>query len=246
VKISVCLATYQGERFIVAMLDSILPQLSLLDEVIVSDDCSSDATLELIESYKDPRIKIFRHHANVGYSKNFENALLQASGEVIFVADQDDVWLSNKVELMLDSLRTHDLVISDVAVVDGDLRPIAPSHFRQYGVRSGFWHNFIRTRYIGAAMAMRRSVLDVALPLPRRSSLCAYDYWIAIVGELFFKVDVLETPLMLYRRHGGTASTGGAGSTFSVWHRICVRAYCLVQLAGRARRRWSVGSYSSS
>ncbi len=240
-KISVCLATYQGERFIGQQLDSILAQLSPEDEVVISDDCSSDSTREIIESYADPRIRVFRNATNVGYSKNFENALSHANGDIIFISDQDDVWLPNKVELMRDSLLTHDLVVSDVVVVDADLATIAPSHFRQYGVKPGFAHNLVRTRYIGAAMAMRRAVLDVALPLPGRSSLCAYDYWIAIAGELFFRVDVLDVPLMLYRRHGETASTGGAGSTHSIRHRIAVRAYCLFHLARRARRGWSAG-----
>jgi glycosyltransferase involved in cell wall biosynthesis len=231
------MATYQGERFITQQLDSILTQLGPKDEVVVSDDCSTDATLSLVEAYADPRIRIFRNARNLGYSKNFEKALMRAAGDVIFIADQDDVWLPDKVSTMVESLIEHDLVVSDVVIVDEDLRQVDPSHFRLYGVSPGFVPNLLRTRYIGAAMAMRRSVLDIALPLPSRSSLGAYDYWITVVAELYFDVAIIDKPLMLYRRHDLTASTGGAESAFSLRHRLAVRVYCLGQLAGRMRQR---------
>lgn len=106
--ISVCMATYNGGRFIKEQIDSILPQLSQYDELIVSDDGSTDRTLEIIASYKDERIKVF-HHQKTGnkyyptlkvcYStNNFENALKQAKGDYIFLCDQDDIWEKNKVE----------------------------------------------------------------------------------------------------------------------------------------------------
>lgn len=237
VKISVCMATYQGERFIKAQLDSILPQLGPNDEVIVSDDGSTDGTLRQVSAYQDSRIRLFRNDRNLGYSKNFERALIQASGDIIFIADQDDVWLPDKVSTMLESLKSHDMVVSDVTIVDGNLSEINPSHFRHYGVHKGFLRNLLKTRYIGSAMAMHRYVLDVLLPMPRRSSLCAYDYWIAVASELYFDVGLVDRPLMLYRRHEGTASTGGSGSVYSLSHRLLVRAYALYHLAKRAKRR---------
>jgi hypothetical protein len=141
---------------------------------------------------------------------------------------------------MVEALETHDLVVSDVAVVDGNLDEVHPSHFRQYGVRTGFVHNLLRTRYIGSAMALRRSVLDLVLPLPRSSRLCAYDYWITVVAEAYLRVGLVEEPLMLYRRHDATSSTGGAGSPNSIAHRVLVRLYCLthlLRLAPRGLRR---------
>jgi glycosyltransferase involved in cell wall biosynthesis len=237
VKISVCMATYQGEKFIDEQLNSILPQLGSNDEVIISDDGSTDGTLRCIEAYKDARIRILQNDCNLGYSKNFERALVQASGDIIFVADQDDVWLPDKVSTMLVSLRDHDMVVSDVIVVDGDLSQTDPSHFQLYGVRKGFLRNLLKTRYIGAAMAMHRHVVDLIVPMPSRSSLCAYDYWIAVVSELYFDVGLVDRPLMLYRRHEGTASTGGSQSVYTLSHRLLVRAYTAYQLAKLARRR---------
>lgn len=236
VKISVCLATYQGERYIRQQLESVLSQLGADDEVVVSDDCSRDGTLEVIESLRDTRVRILRNATNAGYSKNFERALTAATGDVIFICDQDDVWLPGKVETMIGELDGHDLVVADVAVVDQDLTVLEASHFARHGVKAGFVRNFLRTRYIGASMAMRRSVLEVSLPLPPNSAYCAYDYWITLVGEALFDVGLVDTPQMLYRRHDANASTGGVVSTTPLSHRVLVRIYCLAYLVVRAMR----------
>lgn len=236
VMISVCMATYQGEPFVQEQLASILSQLGEGDEVVISDDCSTDGTLRVVEQLADPRIRVLENPTNLGYSRNFEHALGNARGDIVFIADQDDVWLPGKVTTMLEALEHHDLVVSDVVVVDGELAEIHPSHFDFHGTRAGFVRNLLQTRYIGAAMAMHRRVLDLALPLPRNTTLCAYDYWIAVVAELYFDVGLVERPLMLYRRHGLTASTGGAHSPNSVPHRVAVRLYAVAHLATRAAR----------
>ena len=234
------MATYEGERYIGQQLESVLSQLGADDEVVVSDDCSKDATVALVEGLADPRVRILRNTTNLGYSKNFARALSAATGDVVFVCDQDDVWLPGKVDTMVKALDSHDLVVADVTVVDQDLSVVATSHFALHGVRTGFLTNLLRTRYIGASMAMRRRVLDLSLPLPPDDRYCAYDYWIALVGEAFFDVGLVTEPQMLYRRHGSNASTGGSKSTNSLAHRVWVRLYCLTYLVlryGRARRR---------
>ena len=126
--ISVCMATYNGERFIKEQIDQILPQLSQDDELIISDDGSTDRTLEIIASYKDERIKVF-HHQKKGnkyyptlslcYStSNFENALQQAKGDYIFLSDQDDIWEKNKVKICVELLRNYDYVIHNFSVIN--------------------------------------------------------------------------------------------------------------------------------
>ncbi|EXY58193.1 glycosyltransferase, partial [Bacteroides fragilis] len=97
--ISVCIATYNGEKFIVEQLKTILSQLTDFDEIIISDDHSSDCTLSLIRSFRDPRIKIYLNENDKGYTSNFENALKKATGEIIFIADQDDIWKKDKVDI---------------------------------------------------------------------------------------------------------------------------------------------------
>ncbi|MEQ1109498.1 glycosyltransferase family 2 protein [Acinetobacter seifertii] len=231
--ISVCLATYNGEKYIVEQLNSILPQLSSTDEVIISDDHSTDETLLLIKSLNDPRIKIITNELGKGYTKNFENAINHSSGDYIFLSDQDDVWVENKVELMMKYLLDFDLVVSDAIISDSHLKPTLGSHFELHNTKSGFLNNWLKTRYIGACMAFRREIFSKLLPFPIQSKWCAHDYWIANVGEFFFKVKLLETPLIKYRRHGNNASTGGEKSTNTLLHKLIVRMYTLLQLIKR-------------
>ena len=92
--ISVCMATYNGEKYIQEQIDSILCQLSKDDELVISDDHSTDATCDIIKSYNDRRIKLFLNELAKGVTHNFENALLHSKGDIIFLADQDDVLAS--------------------------------------------------------------------------------------------------------------------------------------------------------
>ncbi|MEO5643505.1 MAG: glycosyltransferase, partial [Bacteroidia bacterium] len=96
-RISVCLATYNGEKYIGEQLQSILIQLSQHDEVIISDDSSSDRTIDIVQAFGDSRIIILHGQTFRSPIRNFENALSHAGGQYIFLADQDDVWLPEKV-----------------------------------------------------------------------------------------------------------------------------------------------------
>ena len=232
-KISVCMATYNGEQFISEQINSILKQLKDEDELIISDDGSSDKTTTIISEIKDPRIKFIVNDGEKGYTRNFENALKFSKGDIIFLSDQDDVWVDNKVEIMLKRLENSDMVVSNATIVDAQLKEISESHFQVYNVKKGFWNNFLKTRYIGACMAFKREVLNRALPFPKHQKYCAHDYWLTIVGEAFYKVTLEETPLLLYRRHGQNASSGGESSKNSLLKKIIVRIYCLLNLLNR-------------
>lgn len=231
--ISVCLATYNGKSYIIEQLDSILVQLSYNDEVIISDDNSTDETLSLVRSVNDARIKIFTNNLGQGYTRNFENAIMNSSGDFIFLCDQDDVWMENKVSVMMNALKTADLVVSDALICDGLLNPTLGSHFKLHSTRTGFIHNLVMTRYIGACMAFKKEILTRVLPFPTNSKLCAHDYWIANVGELYYKVELVDIPLIRYRRHGLNASNGGEKSKSSLLHKIKVRIYTIFNLLKR-------------
>ena len=233
-KLSVCMATYNGEKYIREQLESILKQLKEDDEVIVSDDGSKDHTLDVVRSFGDARIKIFENHGEHGYTKNFENALKQSTGDIIFISDQDDVWMDNKVEKCLQALKDHELVIHDAAMTDENLTITAPSHFQKYGVKKGFWKTLLYTRYTGACMAFTREfMIKRVLPFPKQQKYCPYDYWLAYLGEFYHEAIVLDEPLILYRRHEGTALTAGEYSTRSLWEKIFTRIYCFVKMLGR-------------
>lgn len=234
VRISVCMATYNGEKYIEEQIKSILNQLSINDEIIISDDNSTDNTIHIIENLKDNRIKIFYNKSEKGYTRNFENALMHSSGKVIFLSDQDDVWIEGKVENVLKELEYSTLVVTDAKVTDENLLMIYDSHFENSGVKPGFWINFLKTRYIGACLAFKRELLSKALPFPKNQFLCQHDYWIVLIAELYYKVSLIRVPYIKYRRHAENASNGGlTKSENSFIKKIYVRIYCLFNLINR-------------
>lgn len=197
--ISVCVATYNGEIYVAEQLRSILSQLGPEDEVVLSDDGSTDATLQAVEELNDPRIRVL--HSTAHYFKwNFHNALCAAKGDIIFLSDQDDVWLPGKVEKCVEALREVDLVVHDSRVVDDNLETIYPSFFRFYGSGPGLIKNSLNNTYFGSCMAFRRKVLEAALPFPKTNEI-GHDIWLGLVAEMTGKVRFLDEPLLLYRRH---------------------------------------------
>ena len=232
-KISVCMATYNGEKYIKEQLDSILLQLSENDEVIISDDSSTDNTVETIKSFNDNRIKIYKNTKAKGYTRNFENALEKASGHIIFLSDQDDVWVEDKVKKMTKILENYDFVVSDNSIVNENLEVISKSHFEVYKTDKGFIRNLLLPRYVGACMALKKNVLEKSLPFPENVKLCAHDYWISLIAEMYFKSYKLDEQLLLYRRHSSNASSGGEKSKNSLAHKLKVRLYTLIQLLRR-------------
>jgi len=109
-KISVCMASYNGEKYIRQQIDSILPQLGESDELIISDDSSTDDTISVVKSINDNRIKLIKDQKFKSPVSNFENAIKNATGDFIFLCDQDDIWQPNKVESVLPFLKQYDLV----------------------------------------------------------------------------------------------------------------------------------------
>lgn len=233
-KLSVVMATYNGSLYIKEQLESILYQLGEEDEVIISDDCSTDDTLEIIESYHDSRIKIWKGKKFGSPVFNFENALKQAQGDIIFLSDQDDVWLPKKVEIMAFYLSEYDVVVSNCYIVDKDLKVIRDSFFQVNTNRRGFWKNLYDNHYLGCCMAFRKGVLDVILPFPRKIAM--HDIWIGLCSEVFFQPILIDDKLLLYRRHGGNASDTSEKSSASLWGKISSRVYFLIEIGKRLWR----------
>lgn len=228
--ISVCIATYNGERYIKQQLLSILQQIESSDELIISDDHSTDNTLSVIKSLNDTRIKIFMNEKEKGYTRNFENALNKSSGDIIFLSDQDDVWTNDKASCCLEALMNSDFVVHDGKIVDGMLKEKHDSIFRFRGTKSGFIVNFINIKYLGCCMAFKRVVLKKALPFPQNQLLATHDSWLTLVAEMYFKVSLVRRPLILYRRHEGNISLGGASGANRLLTKIMFRLYGLYHL----------------
>lgn len=218
--VSVCIATYNGEKYIREQLDSILMQLGADDEIIISDDGSSDNTLEIVECYMDSRIKVFRNSFK-NLILNFEFALKQSKGDFIFLSDQDDVWLPNKIEVCKKYLFSFDIVVSNCCVVNKDLKIINESFFELNASQKGLIPNLIKNSYLGCCLAFRKEILNKVLPFPKNIPM--HDIWIGFVSEIFFKSKFIETPLILYRRHGSNESPTGEYSPFKLYQKFLFR-----------------------
>lgn len=232
--ISVCIATYNGERYISEQLNSILPQLGQEDEIIISDDGSSDSTLDIIKSVNDKRIRIIKNTGTHGINSNFGNALKHARGEYIFLSDQDDIWLTGKVERCLKEMREVDLVMHDAIITDYSLNPQNKNLFSELSIKEGFVSNLIRNRFTGCCMAFKRKVLDYVLPIP--SSQCFFhDNWIGLLCELKGSVRFIPFNGLYFRRHADTNSLAGTGKGMPIYKKIRSRISLLCLILKRIR-----------
>jgi len=198
------MATYNGGKYIYKQINSILPQFSDGDELIVSDDGSTDDTISIIQAFNDKRIKIIYNKKKKGPVGNFENAILNASGKYIFLADQDDVWLANKIKVMLSYLQKYDVVVCDCMVVNDELKELVPSYFKYINSGSGFVKNLKRNTYMGNCMAFRKDIINIILPFP--DNIPNHDLWIGVVADLFYKPYFINQILGSHRRHSNNAS----------------------------------------
>lgn len=231
--ISVCIATYNGEKYIKEQLLSILEQLGKDDEIIISDDCSTDNTIGIIEKLSDSRIKIF-FNKEKGYTSNFENALKHVGGDIVFISDQDDIWNPNKVRICLEELKSVDLVVSDCQLINSNNEIISDSYFELRSVKKSNWGNLIKFSYLGCCLAFRSEILKKALPFPSNRQFCTHDNWLFLVGSFLFRHKVLDDKLIYYRRHDGNVSSGGLISATSRWFKIKYRIYLCFFLIKRS------------
>ena len=208
VMISIAMAAFNGERYIKMQLDSVFPQISSKDEVVVSLDPSKDSTLQILKEYqsKDNRLKILEGPSK-GIVKNFENAIKNCKGDYIFLCDQDDVWSPSKIETVVNEFKRDPnivLVIHDALITDDKLNIVYESFFEKNDSRGGKLKNIIKNSYIGCCMIFKKELKPNILPFPE--NLPMHDQWIGLVAEFKGKVKFLNAPLIKYRRHSLTAT----------------------------------------
>jgi glycosyltransferase involved in cell wall biosynthesis len=208
--ISVCMAAYNGERYVTAQLQSILSQLGEGDEVIVVDDASTDATRDCVLGLQDDRIRLIVHPSNLGVSRTFEDAIRGASGRILFLSDQDDLWMPQKVAVVLEAFRSHPnvtLITTDGVVLDSNGAQLSETFYtggRKF--RSGFWANLFRNRFGGCTMAFRAELIGDILPFSHRYDVL-HDIWIGVRNSLSGRRTLyIQEPLVLNRRHPSTAT----------------------------------------
>lgn len=221
--ISVAIATFNGAEYLPSQLDSILAQSVAVDEIVICDDNSTDATMDILERYQKDfpgKFRIFRNPQNLGCAGNFEKALSLCSGDIIFLADQDDVWQIDKVEKMLNSFTSPQIlgIYSDSLVVNSQLEPLGPTHLKIRGFSPALlkntpqFKNFIR-RVPPAAhdMALRRSALKYLLPFPKLPNV--HDSFIGITIAALNGWAMTPECLTLFRQHDKNASGSGRKSS---------------------------------
>lgn len=214
-RVSVCMATYNGAAFIAEQLESILTELSAADEVVIVDDASSDQTVSIIESIGDTRVRVIRQTENLGYVRTFERALGEAHGDVLFLADQDDVWIPGRRELLVHAASTHGVAASNLVLL-GSGEPLrSPLTGRPWLLRSRDsarrWRNELLILagdipYYGCAMAIRKDVRDRVTPFPQYLTE-SHDLWIATVANRHRLMVHVPSPTVRRRVHDANAST---------------------------------------
>ena len=221
-KISVAMAIYgDGGPYLAQQLASLLPQLRQDDELIISVDApTGELPAALVVAQKNHGAVRYVEGPSKGVIRNFEHALGQCTGDVVFLCDQDDVWYPEKIQVMTEALLKEDalLVLSDARVVDAHGSVIHPSFMEMNRSKPGVWSTVLHNGYIGCCMAVRRQFLDFALPFPRNIPM--HDVWMGIVAERRGKVHWLRQPLMDYRRHTEAVTAGKSSLQKKIGWRI--------------------------
>ena len=242
--ISVCLACFNGQKYIKNQIESILSQLQKDDEIIVSDGGSTDDTIKIISEIKDKRIKlvkldsindrepnepVFRIMNRI--SKNFESALKHVKGEFIFLADQDDIWLPDKIKRMLPYFEHYCCIVHDCYVTDSNLKVLSDTFFNYIKPNTSFLGTLYRSSFMGCCMAFKKDVLELSLPFPAYP--IEHDTWIGINALSFGKVLCLNDSLIFYRRHTDNVSSCAEGSKNSIYIKLKRRMFILRAIISR-------------
>ena len=212
-QIDVLLATYNGEKYIKEQIESILSQTYKNIKLIISDDCSSDKTVEILKEYEktDNRIELYIQKENLGVVKNIEFLLNKVENELYMLSDQDDIWLPEKIEKSVLKLKSEkaDLVFGDLEVVDKELKTIYPS-FGDFMLLSKKINKYIdsyRMNYLYNCVTVctiisKKEFIKKILPLPTKSKYLLHDHWIALMVSLNGKLAYMKEKYIKYRQHG--------------------------------------------
>lgn len=182
VRVSVCMATFNGALYLTEQIESILRQLQAGDELVVVDDASTDESAQIVASFGDARIRLMVNEHNAGHVRTFERALAAASGDVLMLSDQDDVWAEGRVAYLLHELEGVGMVASNfdhVSLASGEpserrLKASSSTVGDLVGLALG------RRPYYGCTMVFSREFITLALPFPQATQ--AHDHWLAILG----------------------------------------------------------------
>lgn len=214
-KISVALCTYNGSKYLAAQLNSIAKQSRLPDELVISDDASTDNSLAIASEFAKTAplpVRVIQSAATLGSTENFQRAIEMCSGDVIMLSDQDDVWMESRVNLTARAFASRpelSMCFSDAIVTDSELRPVGrlwPSVKLDAATlkhidEGGALQELLRRNFVtGATMAFARRICRVALPIPRLETRI-HDGWLALVASALGPVQPIRQATIYYRQH---------------------------------------------
>ena len=225
------MATYNGEKYLHSQISTIISQLQSNEKLFISDDGSSDDTVKIAKSF-GAQVQVVGTSRVGGVVPNFERVLTAAynAGACnIILSDQDDTWAPGRMNSIREGLKDVDVLLMNGYVTDYALNPTGLTIFDQVRVRRGLVANLIRPTYVGCCMAFNRQLLSIALPFPK--SLPWHDWFISLIGELYFRVKFDPKPSIYYRRHESNHSNTGQKSNYSLLRKIRMRIYIFRAIA---------------
>lgn len=212
--VTIVMATYNGALFLTQQMESVVAQSYPNIEIIAVDDCSTDATVEILERFqlKYPHIKIIRNQQNLGYIKNFEKGCKLASGEYIALCDQDDVWHPDKIKKMQAAIGSYPLIYCDSVLCDEDLQPIGVNISDRGNCRDydNPLQQAIFCRIYGHATLIRRDFLQKAIPF---LDIIPHDWWLSYMATFYGGMKYLKETLASYRQHSANIFGAAGGKS---------------------------------
>lgn len=200
-QISIAIATYNGEKYLHEQLDIILNQTVQPSEIIIVDDCSTDNTWQILQSYarNNSTIKIHQNESNLGTCQTFNKAILLTTGDLIALSDQDDVWLPNKLERLTANIGDNLLIHSDAYIVDESLNIVSTTFKKGVMSQQYFTDYLFANNVTGCTCMFSRKLLDVAFPIP--VGFYIHDHYLALAASYFGSIKYINEPLIKYRQH---------------------------------------------
>lgn len=226
--VSIAIATYNGSFFLKEQLDSIYNQTYKNIEVVVTDDCSSDSTLQILEEYHQKHGLIYHSNEhNLGFLKNFEKAISLCNGDYIALCDQDDVWIPNKIELEFRTLLEIEhsvgknipiLIFSDLQIVDYELNATSDlfynsPNFNPY--KTSCNHLLVQNVVTGCTAFFNLALKNIAIPIPTNATY--HDHWLAMIASIFGEIKFLNVKTVYYRQHSRNCVGSGKREDRYLW-----------------------------
>lgn len=206
--ISIAMATYNGDKYLIDQLDSIIAQTYKNIEIIIVDDCSRDATVDILQKYslKYKFIKYYQNKNNLGITKTFERAINLCRGKYIALSDQDDIWFLEKLEVLSREIGDNLLIHSDAVLINNKKNIICKSHFKSIKDPNKkefidyLWSNNMH----GCTAMINRKLVDLCFPIP--DNFYVHDHYLAICAVFYGSIKLYLQPLIYYRQHSNNVT----------------------------------------